>query len=80
LLADYLEKGAKYYVALVNKPKQQLVSKRRGKLSKGIFFLQDNNSPHNAVITRQKLTHIHFKVLKHGPLTRFGSFGPLPLS
>jgi hypothetical protein len=38
LLLDYLEKGAKitakYYIALLDKPKQQLVSKRRGKLSK----------------------------------------------
>jgi hypothetical protein len=35
---DYLEKGAtimaKYYVALLNKLKKQLVSKCRGKLSK----------------------------------------------
>jgi hypothetical protein len=39
-LVDYLEKGenitAKYYVALLDKLKQQLVSKRRGKLSKEI--------------------------------------------
>jgi hypothetical protein len=37
LLIDYLEKGAtitaKYYVALLDKLKQQLVSKRREKLS-----------------------------------------------
>jgi hypothetical protein len=38
LLVDYPEKGAtttaKYYVALLNKLKQQLFSERRGKLSK----------------------------------------------
>jgi hypothetical protein len=38
LLVDYLEKGAtiteKYYVELLYKMKQELVSKRRGKLSK----------------------------------------------
>jgi hypothetical protein len=38
LLVDYLEKGAtitaEYYVALLDKMKQQLVSKRPGKLSK----------------------------------------------
>jgi hypothetical protein len=43
LLVDYLEKGAtimeKYYVALLDKLKQQLVSKHQGKLSKGISFL-----------------------------------------
>jgi hypothetical protein len=49
-----LESGAtilaKYYIALLDKLKQQLVSKHRGKLSKGILFLQDN-----AVLTRQPL-------------------------
>jgi transposase len=69
LLVDYLEKDAtitaKYCVALLNKLKQQLVSKRRGKLPKEILFLQDNTSPHKAAITRQKLADIHFEVLKH---------------
>jgi hypothetical protein len=41
LPVDYLEKGAtitaKYHVAFLDKLKQQLVSKRGGKLSKGIF-------------------------------------------
>jgi hypothetical protein len=39
---------AKYYVELLNKLKQQLVSKRGGKLSGGILFLQDNSGPHKA--------------------------------
>jgi hypothetical protein len=67
LLVDYLEKGAaimaKYYVALLDKLKQQLVSKRRGKLSKGILFLHDNAAPHKEAITHQKLADFHFKVL-----------------
>jgi histone-lysine N-methyltransferase SETMAR len=66
---DYLGKGAaitaKYYVTLLDKLKQQLVSKRRGKLSKGILFLQDNAAPHKAAITHQKLAYLHFEVLKH---------------
>jgi hypothetical protein len=37
---------AKYYVALLDKLKQQLVSKRRGKLPKGILSLQDNAALH----------------------------------
>jgi hypothetical protein len=41
---DYLEKGAtitaKYYVALLNKLKEQLVSKHRGKFSEGICFFK----------------------------------------
>jgi hypothetical protein len=72
-LVDCLEKDAtitaKYYVALLNKLKQQLVSKCLGKLSKGILFLQDNAAPHKAAITRthQKLEDLHFEVLKHRP-------------
>jgi hypothetical protein len=66
LLVDYLEKGvtimAKYFVALLDKLKKQLVSKCRGKLSKGILFLQDNASPYKAVIAHQKLmTDRHFE-------------------
>jgi hypothetical protein len=65
---DYLEKGAtimaKYCVALLNKLKQQLVSKRRDKLSKGISF-QDNAVLHKAAIMHQKLANLHFEVLKH---------------
>jgi histone-lysine N-methyltransferase SETMAR len=54
-----------HYVALLDKLKQQLVSKRRGKLSKGILFLQDNATPHKAAITHQKLEDLQFEVLKH---------------
>jgi hypothetical protein len=54
LLVDYLKRGAtitvKYYVGLLDEMKQQLVSKHRGKLSKGILFLQDNAAPHKAAI------------------------------
>jgi histone-lysine N-methyltransferase SETMAR len=69
LLVDYLEKGAiitaKYDVALLHKLKQQLVSKRRCKLSKGILFLQDNAAHHKAAITHRKLVDLHFEFLKH---------------
>jgi hypothetical protein len=56
---------AKYYVVHLDKLKQKLVSKHRGKLSKGILFFQDNAVPHRAAITHQKLVHRHFEVLKH---------------
>jgi histone-lysine N-methyltransferase SETMAR len=42
-----------------------LVSKHRGKLSKGILFLQDNAAPHKVAITHRNLTDLHFEVLKH---------------
>jgi hypothetical protein len=69
LPVDYKEKGAtitaKYYVALLDMLKQQLVSKRRGKLSKGILFLQEKASSHKAAITRQRLADVHFEVSNH---------------
>jgi hypothetical protein len=68
LLTDYLGKGAtitsKYCVALLNKLKQQLVSKQLDKLLKRILFLQDNAASHKAAITHQKLAD-HCEVLKH---------------
>jgi histone-lysine N-methyltransferase SETMAR len=54
-----------YYVSLLNKLKQQLISKRQGKLSKEVLFLQDNAAPHKATSTQQKLADLHFEVLKH---------------
>jgi hypothetical protein len=69
LLVDCLEQGeaitAEYYTAPFEKLKQQLVSIRRDKLSKGILFLQDNAAPHKEAITHHKLANLHFDVLKH---------------
>jgi hypothetical protein len=66
LLVDYMEKGtakrAKYYVALPNKPKQQLLSENQGKLSKGILFPEDNAGPRRVAITNQKLADLCFEV------------------
>jgi histone-lysine N-methyltransferase SETMAR len=42
-----------------------MVSKRRGKLSKGILFLQDSAAPHKAAIIHQILAGLYFEVLKH---------------
>jgi histone-lysine N-methyltransferase SETMAR len=69
LLVDYLEKGAtitaKYCIALLDKMKQQMISKHRIKLLKGILFLQDNVAPHKVAIMHQKLADLHFEVLQH---------------
>jgi hypothetical protein len=62
LLVDYLQKyattTAKYYDALLDKLKQQLVSKRRGKFSKGILVLEDNTAPHKAAVKHQKFADL----------------------
>jgi hypothetical protein len=57
--------SAKYYVALLGKLMRHSVSKLRDKLSKWIFFHQDNAAPYKAATTHQKLAYLHFDVLKH---------------
>jgi hypothetical protein len=69
LVTDYLEKGAmimtKYYIAFLDKLKQQLVSKHRGKLWKGILSFQDNVAPLRAAIAHQKLANLLCEFVKH---------------
>jgi hypothetical protein len=55
----------RYYVAFLDRVKQQLVSKYQGKLSKEVLFLQDIAAPHKASIIHQKLAGLHFEVLEH---------------
>jgi hypothetical protein len=66
---DYLADGAtitaKQYVALLDELKQQLVFKRRGRLSKGILFLQDSAAPQKEAIMNRKLADLHFEVLQY---------------
>lgn len=59
---------AKYYVALLDKLKQELASKHWGKLSKVILFLRDYAVPHKVAIKHQKLANLHSEVLKHPDL------------
>jgi histone-lysine N-methyltransferase SETMAR len=62
-------KGCNHYGKVLHCTSRQTeaatVSKRRGKLSKGILFLQDNAAPHKVAITHQKFADLHFEVLKH---------------
>jgi hypothetical protein len=56
-LVGYLEKGttimAKYCTVLLDKLKQQLISKHQVKFLKGIILLQENALPHIVAITHQ---------------------------
>jgi hypothetical protein len=55
----------KYYVALLYRPKQNLISKRLGKLTKGISFPQDHADSHKAANMQKQLADLHFEYLKH---------------
>ncbi|GBP04819.1 Mariner Mos1 transposase [Eumeta japonica] len=56
LLIDYLPKGTtmngQYYANLLAQAREAVVQKPRGKLSRGVLFLQDNASVHTARVSR----------------------------
>ncbi|GBP70845.1 Histone-lysine N-methyltransferase SETMAR [Eumeta japonica] len=49
------------------KAREPVVQKRRGKLSRGVLFLQDNASVHTARVSRQALKDTGFSEINHPP-------------
>ncbi|GBP37908.1 Histone-lysine N-methyltransferase SETMAR [Eumeta japonica] len=49
------------------KAREAVVQKRRGKLSRGVLFLQDNTSVHTARVSRQPLKDTGFSEIDHPP-------------
>jgi histone-lysine N-methyltransferase SETMAR len=45
--------------------KDILKEKRRGKVTKGVLFLQDNAPAHRALATQKKLAYFGFQCLDH---------------
>lgn len=71
LLPDYLPKGqtinAEYYSNLLCRLQEALKEKRRGKLRKGVLFLQDNAPAHKAGKTMNVLKDLGFECIDHPP-------------
>ncbi|GBP30668.1 Histone-lysine N-methyltransferase SETMAR [Eumeta japonica] len=71
LLIDYLPNGTtmngQYYANLLAQAREAVVQKRRGKLSRGVLFLQDNASVHTARVSRQALKDTGFLEIDHPP-------------
>jgi histone-lysine N-methyltransferase SETMAR len=69
ILMKYLPKGqginATYYMSLLDELREALKEKRRGKLSRGVLFLQDNAPAHTAHQTTQKIKDLGFELLDH---------------
>lgn len=69
LLTDYLQKGqtltADYYSNLLCQLKEALQEKRRGKLRKGVFFLQDNAPAHRTGKAMDVLKNLGFEYIDH---------------
>jgi len=88
ILVHFQEKGltvnsARYSDLLVNKLKPTIQLKCWGLLSRRVFLLHDNASPHSAVHTMETLRALKFEVFKHpqyspdlAPLD-FNLFGPM---
>ena len=56
-----------YYATLLTKVRQVIVEKRRGKLAKGVLFLQDNAPVHTVRVARRALAETGFEEIKHPP-------------
>jgi len=71
LLMDYLPKGqtinAEYYSSLLVQLKDILKEKHRGRVTKGVLFLHDNNPAHRALATQKNLASLGFQYLDHLP-------------
>ncbi|GBP91872.1 Protein bric-a-brac 1 [Eumeta japonica] len=71
LLIDYLPKettmNGQYYANLLAQARKAVVQKRRGKLSRGVLFLQDNASVHTARASRQALKDTGISEIDHPP-------------
>ncbi|GBP79513.1 Histone-lysine N-methyltransferase SETMAR [Eumeta japonica] len=71
LLIDYLSKGTtmngQYYANLLAQAREVVIQKRRGKLLRGVLFLQDNASVHTARVSRQALKDTGFSEIDHPP-------------
>jgi histone-lysine N-methyltransferase SETMAR len=71
LLADFLEKGSTitglYYAEILEKLRQAIKEKRRGKLGRGIILLDDNAPVHRAGVVLDSLRDLKWTRLNHPP-------------
>jgi len=56
-----------YYSSLLVQLKDILKEKRRGKVTKGVLFLQDNAAAHRTLPTQTKMAYLGFQCLDHLP-------------
>jgi histone-lysine N-methyltransferase SETMAR len=71
LFIDYLEKcktiTGEYYSNLLTRLDEKIHEKRPGLQKKKIIFHQDNAPVHKSVLAMEKLTDLHYELLKHPP-------------
>lgn len=71
IFIDYLEKGktinSDYYIALLERLKDEIAKKRPQLKKKKVLFHQDNAPCHTSKVTMAKLNELHFQLLPHPP-------------
>ena len=69
IMVDYLEEGrainGAYYVEKLRWLRQEIVKKRRGKLNRGVLFLQDHTPSQISQAAMATATKCSFQVLSH---------------
>ena len=73
IIVDYLEEGrtlnGAYYAEKRTRLRQEIVRKRRRKLTRGVLLLQDNMPAQMSQVTMPAATHCGFEVLPHPPFS-----------
>ena len=71
LLIDYKDKGVsitgQYYASILERLKESIKEKRRGKLTKGVLLLHDNAPVHKSRVALAALHNVGFDILDHPP-------------
>ena len=73
LLLDFLPKGrivtGEYYPSLLVQLRDQIRTKRRGKLRRGVLFHRDNAPAHEAYISMAAIHYCGFQIVNHPPFS-----------
>lgn len=71
LLIDYKDKGVsitgEYYTSILERLKETIKQKRRGKLTKGVLLLHDNAPVYKSHVALAALLKVGFDILNHPP-------------
>ena len=71
LLIDYKDKGVNitgvYYASILERLRETIKEKRRGKLTKGVLLLHDNAPVHKSRVALAALRKSGFEIINHPP-------------
>jgi hypothetical protein len=83
-MIDYLEQGrtinGTYYEDELRRLRQEIVCKRRGKLTEGVLLLHDNAPAHTSLVAMAAATDCGFEILPHPLISGLSPLCLLPVS